>query len=497
MESRSCKFCGGQHTLQKEQRPAWGQRCHNCGGRNHFSKKCSKSRGDRPSAFVKQLDEESGSSNVEFITSVTTTINAVEVGNSSYPKEMYAVMQVNRKDVRFQVDCGASINVITQDLIDDSCLQPTNTKLLMWNKSEVTPLGLGRLVLRNPRNGKKYSVEFIVVNAGLLPLIGAKAAQHMQLLTVHKENFVSVTPPSGQQSSVKQVTSSVKLFQAFPEVFKRSVGTLSGTVHLEVEPDATPVVVPSRRIPTALKEPFEKELGRLVGDKIIAPVEQPTPWVSSLVVTTKKSGALRISIDPRPLNKALKRETYQMPVLDELLPELTQAKVFSTVELRSGFWHCVLDEQSSLLTTFSTPHGRYRWRRLPFGLSVSPEIFQKRLTQAIEGLDGVLNIADDILIFGVGETEETANADHDAKLQALLERCRDHGVVLNQEKLKLRVKRVKFMGHLLTDNGLEADPDKVRAIKEIPRPENVEDAQRLNGFVNYLAKFLLHLADAM
>ena len=177
-----------------------------------------------------------------------------------------------------------------------------------------------------------------------------------------------------------------------------------------------------------------------------------------------------------------------MPVLDELLPELAQAKVFSTVDLRSGFWHCVLDEQSSLLTTFSTPHGRYRWLRLPFGLSVSPEIFQKRLNQAIEGLDGVLNIADDILIFGVGDTEETAKADHDAKLQALLERCRDQGVVLNQEKLKLRVKRVKFMGHL-TDNGLEADPDKVGAIKEMPRPENVEDAQRLNGFVNYLASF--------
>ena len=150
----------------------------------------------------------------------------------------------------------------------------------------------------------------------------------MKLLTMHKENFVPATPPSKQQSSVKQVTSLVELVQAFPEVFKRSVGTLPGTVHLEVEPDATPVVVPSRRIPTALKEPFEKELERLVRDKIIAPVEQPTPWVSSLVVTTKNTGALRICIGPRPLNKALKRKTYQMPVHDELLPELAQVKVF-------------------------------------------------------------------------------------------------------------------------------------------------------------------------
>ena len=161
-----------------------------------------------------------------------------------------------------------------------------------------------------------------------------------------------------------------------------------------------------------------KERDKIVQEMIIAPVKQPTFWVSSVVVTTKKSGALRICVDPRPLNKAFKRETYQIPALDEILPEIAQAKVFSTVDLRSGFWHCVLDEQSSLLTTFSTPYGRYRWRQLSFGLYVSSEIFQKRFNQAIEGLDGVLNIADDILICGIGETEKTANSDHDRKLVA-------------------------------------------------------------------------------
>jgi len=120
------------------------------------------------------------------------------------------------------------------------------------------------------------------------------------------------------------------------------------------------------------------------------------------VVTTKKSGALRVCVDARPLNKVLKRETYPMPILDEMLPELSQAKVFSTVDLRSGFWYCVLADESSLLTTFNTPYGRYRWLRLHFGLSVSPEIFQKSVNQTLEGLEGVLNIADEILIYGVG-----------------------------------------------------------------------------------------------
>ena len=86
----------------------------------------------------------------------------------------------------------------------------------------------------------------------------------------------------------------------------------------------------------------------------------------------------------------------------------------------AGFWHCVLGDESSFLTTFSNPQGRYRWLRLPFGLSVSSEIFEKRVNQALEGLHGVLDITDDILIYGVGRDEKEANVDHDKKLRALL-----------------------------------------------------------------------------
>lgn len=217
--------------------------------------------------------------------------------------------------------------------------------------------------------------------------------------------------------------------------------------------------------------------------------------MSSLAVATKKSGALRVCIDPRPLNEALKRETYQIPVLDEILPESPQAKVFSTVDLRSGYWHCVLNQESSLLPTFATPFGRYRWCRLPFSLSVSSEIFQKRVNQALEGLSGVLNIADDILVYGIGNSEQEAVTDHNRNLQALPKRCREHNIALNRDKLKLKQKEVSFMGHILTSHGVKMDPEKAKAIQEMPKPEDVEGIQRLNGFINYLAKFLPGLAD--
>ena len=508
---KRCKFCCGDHPFKKQKCPAWGAKCDNCGGRNHFASACLKSKNakmsQRSDTAVKQIDttvetsfdSDSDSSDVDFITSITTTVNvsAVKSPKSGYAKEIYTVMEIGNQAVKFQVDCGASINIITEKLMGDSPITPTTKRLVMWNKSEITPLGSTRMILRNPKNRNKYSVEFVVVKENLTPLIGAQAAQHMKLITVNEDNFVTTASPSTQQTEVKLLNASEEVIKRFSDVFDRKVGTFPGKVHLEVESSAEPVIIPSRRIPTALKSKFKEELKKLVDDKIITPVDQPTPWVNSLVVTTKKSGALRVCVDPRPLNKALKRETYQMPVLDEVLPELAQAKVFSTADLRSGFWHCVLDDESSLLTTFSTPYGRYRWLRLPFGLSVSPEIFQKHVNQALEGLEGILNIADDILVYGVGETAEQANADHDKKLGALLQRCRERGIALNRDKLKLRVKRVKFMGHVLTDNGLEPDPEKIEAIKAMPKPQNVEDVQRLNGFVTYLAKFLPKLADVM
>ena len=108
-----------------------------------------------------------------------------------------------------------------------------------------------------------------------------------------------------------------------------------------------------------------------------------------------------------------------------------------------------------------------------------------------------MNITDDILIYGVGATDEEARADHDRKLEDLLKRCREHGIALNKEKLRLRINEVTFMGHVFTNKGLKIDPEKARAVLEMPRPVDAEGIQRLNGFVNYRAKFLPQLAQVM
>ena len=278
-----------------------------------------------------------------------------EIHAVGFAKGIYAEMLVDNKKVNFQIDCGASINIIPAKHAQGHEIKSTTKTLRMWNGSQLKPIGTARIIMRNPKTRKKYSVEF-VVESDLTPLIGARAAQQMELITVNDENFIMTSPlPHRNELQVKQITAE-ELIKRSSDVFDHPLGTLPGEVHLEVDYNIKPVITLTRRVPTALKEDLRDELTRYVEQGILAPVEEPTPWVSSLAVATKKSGALRVCIDPRPLNKALKRETYQIPILDEILPELSQAKVFSTVDLRLGYWHWVLDHESSLLTTFSTDH---------------------------------------------------------------------------------------------------------------------------------------------
>ena len=157
-----------------------------------------------------------------------------------------------------------------------------------------------------------------------------------------------------------------------------------------------------------------------------------------------------------------------------------------------------LHESSSYLTTFWTPFGRYRWLRMSFGIA---EEFQRRQHELLEGLQGIDNIADDILITGQGETHEEAVQDHDCNLIALLEIAREVNLKLHQKKLRLRLSEVPYIGHLLTPSGVKPGPEKVRAVQEMPNPtgrtrsEKVKAVQRFLGFVNYLAKFVPHLVD--
>lgn len=119
------------------------------------------------------------------------------------------------------------------------------------------------------------------------------------------------------------------------------------------------------------------------------------------------------------------RSHYPLPTIEEVATRLTNAKVFSILDAKSRFWQVKLKKDSSYLTTFNTPFGRFRWRRMPFGISSAPEIWLQRMNEVVEGLNGVEVIADDFLIGGFGATKEEATASHDENLRLFLERARE------------------------------------------------------------------------
>ncbi|PIK48181.1 hypothetical protein BSL78_14973 [Apostichopus japonicus] len=222
---------------------------------------------------------------------------------------------------------------------------------------------------------------------------------------------------------------------------------------------------------------------------VIERVTEPTEWVSSMVTVIKPDRKrVRICLDPKDLNEALERAHYPMKTIEEIVTKLPQAKVFSTLDANCGYWQLELDTDSSKLCTFNTPMGRYRYKRLPFGVNAAPEIFQRCMTELFDDLTGVEVIMDDILVWGSNEQE------HDMRLEQVLQRCRDKKLKLNLDKCKFKVDEVPYIGHILTSDGVKPDIKKVKAIQEMHPPTNITELKRFLGMVNYVAKFVDNLS---
>ena len=134
---------------------------------------------------------------------------------------------------------------------------------------------------------------------------------------------------------------------------------------------------------------------------------------------------------------------------------------------------------------------------MPFGISSALEEFQRRMHVIVQDLPRVEVIADDILVYGCGESEEEYMKDHDENLRRLLQRAREQNLKFNKKKLKLRLREVAYMGHILTRKGLRLDPIKVKAINDMPKPTNKKGVERILGFVNYLYRYLPKLAEVV
>ena len=273
------------------------------------------------------------------------------------------------------------------------------------------------------------------------------------------------------------------ILHEYADVFK-GVGTLpGGPYHIRLKDYYKPVQHPPRSVPLGMQSAYKAELDRLIKEGIITEVQEHTEWINSIVPVMKEDGSLRLCLNPKDLNKAIERNQWYARTLDDILPELAQSKYFTVKDATSGFWHVPLDLRSSLLMTFNTPWGKYRWLRMPFGLKVSGDVFQERLDSVLRLVPGTLGIADDIVIHGNIEYR------HDGTVLILCETARMNNLLLNSKKMQFKSTDCTFFGHRLTADGIRVDPKKIEAITQMEPPQNKASLQSFNGKVNYLKRF--------
>ncbi|KAK3749289.1 hypothetical protein QZH41_007555 [Actinostola sp. cb2023] len=211
-----------------------------------------------------------------------------------------------------------------------------------------------------------------------------------------------------------------------------------------------------------------------------------------------KPAKVRICLDPsQTVNKAIIRPVYPIPTLEENIHRFHQAKLFSTFDIKDAFQNIKLTDESSMLTTMHTPWGRYRWTRLPFGISSAPEEFQRRIHDVLCGLDGIVNITDDITVVGRGEDMAAANVHHDRTVVELLKRLSQHNLKLNPDKIKFKSHTAPFMGHVLTPEGLKPSTEITTAVLDMPQPQDKAATRRFLGIITYLSKFCPHLSEVV
>uniref|UniRef100_A0A3P9HQ00 Gypsy retrotransposon integrase-like protein 1 n=1 Tax=Oryzias latipes TaxID=8090 RepID=A0A3P9HQ00_ORYLA len=196
----------------------------------------------------------------------------------------------------------------------------------------------------------------------------------------------------------------------------------------------------------------------------------------------------RTCLDPRDLNKAIRREHFKLPTREEIMAQFAGAKWFSKLDASSGFWQLRLDEESSKLCTFNTPEGRYRFLRLPYGIRSAPEVYHKTIHMIYEHIPGVETMMDDIIVWG------TTREEHDKRLRQVLDKTREVNLKLNKDKCEFGVKTLTFVGDVVSEQGVKPDPKKTSAINNMERPTNKDEVRRFLGMVTYLAKFVPQLA---
>ena len=463
---RTCFRCGNEpHAF--DDCPAKAAKCSKCSRIGHWQKCC------KTKTSLKEVREETESEDDDHFLGTVAVVG--ELAKDDFTIEL----NVNDAPVTFKIDSGADVTVIGHSVYKRIAkpprLQNADKVLVSASGQPLNIVGMFQGELVNKNDVAKENIY--VVKRLKHPLIGKPAISSLQLLK--RTNAV------GEQSYKD------KIMGKFPKLFK-GLGQFPGEHVIKLKPDATPFAINApRRIAQPLLPKVKTCLDKMVANGVIRKLDtnEVSPYLSPIVVVPKSNGDVRVCVDYTELNKHVLRPRYELPTVDETLAKIGAGAVFTKLDANQGFFQIKLAEESQNLTSFLTPWGRYCSLRMPFGIASGSECYQDNINDAIGNSQNTACLIDDICISSPDRDS------HEKYLFPVLQKLQDAGVTLNADKCEFMKESITFVGHTVSKDGVSADPDKIKAIREMPPPQSVGDVRRFMGMVNQLGKFSSKLAE--
>ena len=511
---KRCSWCNG-NPHPREDCPAREAKCTFCQKKGHYEKACifKKKCHTKVQNKVEVSESESSESDQEsYDIGIVSRVRGNQSQRNAKAKEILANVKFHTTTpttLQGKVDTGAMVNCMPLHMLQfigmrQDELAPSNACLRGVTGADL--VNCGELDVKVTCNGHTRKANIMVTELGSELILGLDFCKSFKLVTVadtcmqrkvmleEQVEAVHITDESeadytplkkkwGKYLPLGKKTGDPlqDLKDIFPETFNGKVGLFEGEVELKVTPEAKPVQMPPRSVPLSILPKLRQELDKMEQEGIIRPCPDTTDWVHNLVIVSKKNGELRICLDPRTLNRYLVRSVHYTASWEDAKHSFSKGRWFSTLDAKSGYWTKKLSHESQLLTAFNTPFKKYCFVRLPFGLSVSAEIFCEEMDKALDGIPGTFPCADDVKV--QGSTEDR----HDLHLLETVDRARKAGIKFNPDKCHIKKDTINYFGRVISPDGVTPCPKRVKAILEMQSPTNKLELQSFFGTVNFLA----------
>ena len=352
-------------------------------------------------------------------------------------------------------------------------------------------------VINIPCSTTLYVGEYIDVASATLvkPRLGQRGTHSVPMCSmdpvtplVTRDSFVEQFGIGQKEHTSVELTQLQDLLWEYQDIFGKhdyDVGHNS-EIKLSIDTGDSAPICCKRRIPVAFshRETVGKIIDSMESEGIIR--RSWSPWAMPLLVVRKKDGSVRLVIDYRPLNKVLKKDSYPLPKIEELLASLNGHKYFTTLDLNSGFYNIEVEESSKEKTAFTCFKGLYEFNRMPMGLSNSPALMQRLANLLLSEIGSNIALAyiDDIIVM----SEDFKS--HLSDLRVTFAALRKKGVKIKAKKVRIAKRKVLFLGFEVDARGIRVDPNRFEVIENLASPRNVKEVQQVHGFLSYYRKFI-------